>query len=235
MYGGNDGRDGRIALRAPLPYRREAYRLWYEALRLARASADPEVRRALGASAAFYAPWGDTGGRFDAWWKDHARLFEERYQVRRLGAGEAPADPDALVIEVPLTAATTELARRARAIIREARAGQERDARRSKSKRRPTATYRLTEGSEPKLRAVRDALTVYRDVYMRDPRLRGKKLLDAVHAFYAGRKKSRRIPMPLEVSGGDTTVAMRNLRRYIQRAERIVLNAARGEFPGRTG
>jgi hypothetical protein len=34
-------------------------------------------------------------------------------------------------------------------------------------------------------------------------------------------------------SDGDKVRAMRNLRRYIQKAEKVVLNVARGEFPGK--
>jgi hypothetical protein len=31
---------------------------------------------------------------------------------------------------------------------------------------------------------------------------------------------------------GDNTAALHNLRRYIQKAEKIVMNVAKGEFPG---
>ena len=157
-------------------------------------SADQEVRRALAARADFYKPWGDvTGVRFDDWWRDHGRLFEERRQVRRLARREAPSDPDAIAIEVPLTPSMVTIMRQVRAVVREAREGRVRGARRT----RPAATYRLTEGAEPRFRALRDSLTVYREVYLKclkDPELRGKEprgktLLDAAHAYYAGRKR----------------------------------------------
>jgi hypothetical protein len=32
--------------------------------------------------------------------------------------------------------------------------------------------------------------------------------------------------------GDDLARAMRNLRRYLQKAEKVVLNVARGQFPG---
>ena len=221
-----------------LPYEREAYRLWFEYLKLAHSSADKEVKRALAARAKFYEPWGDVVNvRFDDWWRDHGHLFEERRQVRRLARRQAPSDPDAIAIEVPLTPSMLTIMRQVRAVVREAREGRVRGARRT----RPAATYRLTEGAEPRFRALRDSLTVYREVYLRclkelkpqgkEPR--GKMLLDAAHAFYAGRKRMK-LPSPLRIPpSGDPTVAMRNLRRYIQRAQRIMLNVARGEFPGR--
>ena len=173
-----------------LPYEREAYRLWFEYLKLAHSSADPEVKRALAARADFYEPWGDvTGVRFDDWWRDHGHLFEERRQVRRLARRQAPSDPDAIAIEVPLTPSMLTIMRQVRAVVREAREGRVRGARRT----RPAATYRLTEGAEPRFRALRDSLTVYREVYLRclkDPKPRGKEprgkmLLDAAHAYYA--------------------------------------------------
>ena len=72
-----------------LPYPRELYRLWFEYLRLAHASHKPEVKAALKESSNFYALWGNFHGmRFDIWWKEHRRLFEDKHGVKRLGHGE---------------------------------------------------------------------------------------------------------------------------------------------------
>ena len=108
-----------------------------------------------------------------------------------------------------------------------------------KSKRKPTASYRLSEDSEPKLVAVREMLTVYRDIHLAKPTLKGERLLEAVHRNYLGRKNKRwaKVPTPLLYTTGkgredDLARALRNLRRYIQKAEKIVLNVANGQFPG---
>ncbi|MGB6795293.1 MAG: hypothetical protein WBE48_01610, partial [Xanthobacteraceae bacterium] len=58
-----------------------------------------------------------------------------------------------------------------------------------KSKKSPTSVYRLSEGAEPKLLAIREMLTVYRDVYLKNKELRGTDLLEKVHAHYLGRKR----------------------------------------------
>ena len=58
-----------------------------------------------------------------------------------------------------------------------------------KSKKAPISTYRLTEGAEPKLLAVREMLTVYRDVYLKHKELRGSELLEKGHAQYLGRRR----------------------------------------------
>jgi hypothetical protein len=137
-------------------------------------------------------------------------------------------------VEVPLIQSPTELTKRVKAIIQDAFDAQMPTSK--KSKKQPFSMYRLTEGAEPKLRAVREMLTVYRDVYLKRPDLRGKNLLDATHSLYVGRKSKRhaKVPTPLlSDSDGDTIRSMRNLRRYITKAERIVRNVANGEFPGK--
>jgi hypothetical protein len=213
---------------------KRAYRLWFEYLRVARQSADQKVRAALVVSQPFYAPWEmDKGESYDAWWRTHARLFEEKFVVRELKAGEHPLDPEALTLEVPLTESPTVLTRKAKSLIQAAFEARERTEK--KGRKKPSAIYRLTVGSEPKLDAVREMLSVYRDVYLKEPQLRGEKLLDAAHRYYLGRKNKRwaKVPMALMYDNdGDKVRAMRNLRRYIQKAEKVALNVARGQFPG---
>lgn len=211
-----------------------SYRLWFEFLKIAWASSDPKVKAALVVSQPFYGPWEmEKADKFNPWWKTHSHLFEEKFVVRALGPGESPADPAALVIEVPLTQSPTILTRRVKAIIQAAYEAQEKKSR--KTKQKPTAHYKLTEGSEPKLDAVREMLSVYRDVYLKNRRLRGEALLNATHRYYLGRKNKKwsKVPTPLLAGDGDKVRAMRNLRRYIQKAEKVVLNVARGQFPGK--
>ena len=216
-----------------LPYRREAYRLWFEYLQVARNSSLTRVREALKQSAPFYAPWGDfSTAKFDHWWKQKGNLFEDKYIVRQLEAAQRPSSPESLIIEIPLTRSPTELIKDVKALIQEAFATRKRAMK--KSKRAPTSAYRLTEGAEPKLLAVREMLTVYRDVYLKNKELRGAELLEKVHAYYLGRKRRTKVPTPLLYDKyRDKSVAMRNMRRYITKAERVMLNVASGQFPGK--
>jgi hypothetical protein len=220
-----------------LASRRENYRLWFEYLRLAKKSTDKKISDALKRSAAFYAPWGDVNSeKFDEWWKRAGHLFEERYVVRKLAPNDQPSNPTALVVEIPLNQSPTKLARIVKTIIEEAWAEQNRERKR-KSKTIASANYRLTDGSEPKLVAIREMLTVYRDVYLKNPDLRGRELLKAIEAHYKNRKQKRfaRVPMALALPGSNSDIStpMRNLRRYITKAETIVLNVASGQFPGK--
>jgi hypothetical protein len=218
--------------------KREAYRLWFEYLKVALKSDDKRIKAALQTTKAFYAPWEVTADtNYNEWWKTHGHLFEEKFQVRELKTGEERADPYALVVEIPLTESPTILLKRVKTILVAAYEAQERATK--KSKKKPSATYRLSDDAEPKLAAVREMLTVYRDVHLKNPTLKGEQLLEAVHKFYLGRKNKRwaRVPTPLLYTSGkgreeDLARALRNLRRYIQKAEKIVLNAANGRFPG---
>lgn len=225
-----------------LPYRRELYRLWFEYLKLARSNPKLEAKSkaalhaALNGSSDFYEPWGKVDGiRFDDWWKDHRGLFEDTEVVRRLRRGEpTPLAPDILVVQIPLSQAPTALLRQVKAVIEDAFA--ELDRATKKSKKAAQSKYAPTKGSEPKLLAVREALTVYRDVILKKPDLRGQKMLDAVRTFYKARKNKKwaKIPSPLsDVGYGGEARAQRNLLRYAQRAEKIMLNVAKGEFPGK--
>lgn len=229
-----------MELRPPsrLIVKREAYRLWFEYLKVALKSEDKRIKAALQNTKAFYAPW-DIGADtdFNEWWKTHGHLFEEKYQIRELKAGEERLDPEALVVEIPLTESPTVLLKRMKAILLSAYEAQQRLSK--KSKKKPSSTYRLTEDAEPKLAAVREMLTVYRDVHLAKPTLKGERLLESVHRHYLSRRNKRwaKVPTPLLYTSGkgreeDLARALRNLRRYIQKAEKIVLNVANGQFPG---
>ena len=221
-------------MKTPLASKKEAFRLWFEYLQVARQSADPAVKAQLIASSIYYAPWEmDKAGKFDAWWKDNAHLFEEKFVVREMTAGEMPKDPGALVIEIPLTQSPTDILKKLRPIIQTAFDRQE--WQQKKSKKKATAQYRLTDGAEPKLDAIREMLSVYRDVALKNPKLKGIKLLHAIHKYYLSRKNKKwaKIPMSLDIARAhDEERALRNMRRYIQRTEKILLNVAKGHFPG---
>lgn len=224
----------KLPMKTPLASKKEAFRLWFEYLQVARTSIDPAVKAQLIASSIFYAPWEmDKAGRFDAWWKDHSHLFEEKFFVREMTAGEMPKDAGALIVEIPLTQSPTDILKKLRPIIQTAFDRQESQSK--KSKKKATAQYRLTDGAEPKLDAIREMLSVYRDVSLKNPKLKGIKLLYAIHQYYLTRKNKKwaKIPMSLDMAReSDQDRALRNMRRYIQRTEKIVFNVAKGHFPG---
>jgi integrase len=107
-----------------------------EAYLQSRTSAAADVQAALKRTADFYAAWGDvTKVKFDAWWKEKGHLFEEKHTVRRLAHGEPPVDPNALVVEIPLTESPTTLIKRVKTILQEAFVDRERASKKSKKRR----------------------------------------------------------------------------------------------------
>ena len=104
------------------------------------------------------------------------------------------------------------------------------------SKKKASARYRLTEGAEPKLIAVREMLSIYRDIHLKNPTLKDKKLLTTIHNYYKSRiqKRWQKILMSLQVDTyqEDEMRALRNMRRYLQRARTIVMNVVKGNFLG---
>jgi hypothetical protein len=224
-------------MKTPLSYSREAYRLWFEYLRVAYKDPREEVQEALRRSKAFYEPWGDvTNAKFDEWWKEKRLLFAEKYFVRQLAAGEPPTDPEALIVEIPLRQSASVLTQRTAELIRDSL--KKRPQSSKKGGKSPTSEYRLTGGAEPKLEPLREMLTVYRDVYLKNRKATGKQLLDALHQHYQSRKRRRfaKVPKPFEIPL-DTTLkevdrVLRNVNRYVNRARKIILNVAKAEFPG---
>ncbi len=213
-----------------LAYRREVYRLWFEYLKVARRSEDKRLKATVEKSKLYYEPWGDVFAEpFNKWWERHHHLFEERSIVSVVKSRESVIDPNSLLIEVPLNASPTELIQRIGVLIRAE--CERRQSSKVKSKKVPTAMYRPTAGKEPKLLAVRESLTIYRDVYLKNRNLKGEKLLNAVRQYYLARKRKSKVPMPL-LEAGESVNILKNLRRYIIRAERIANNVAAGEFPG---
>jgi hypothetical protein len=225
-------------MKTPLTQKRPAYMLWFKYLQTAHRDPRPEVREALQRSKEFYEPWGDVANaKFDEWWKEKRLLFAEKYVVRQLSAGGPPADPEAIIVEIPLRQSPSVLTSLAAEIIREASANRPRQSK--KGGKAPTSDYKLSSGAEPKTDALREMLTVYRDVYLKNPTARGKQLLAAVERHYAGRrqKRYREVPELFKVSRTAKPEkldrVLRNLNRYIRQAEKIVLNVANGVFPGK--
>ena len=212
--------------------------MWFEFFQVALHSQDKAVKAALLSSREYYRHWEiGPSTKFDSWWKDRRAMFEEQFKVRELKRGEEPLDPDALVVEIPLTESPTKLVYRVRALINTAYEVKKKNVR--KSKKTATSVYKLSNGAEPKFGAIRDMLLVYRDVHLKQPTLKGEALLIAVRNYYEGlRGKSvRPVPIALQYRGGrghedSFARASRSLRRYLQKAEKIVFNVANGQFPG---
>jgi len=217
-------------MKAELAYPTEVIKIWFSYLRLAHevGKTDPNIKLALKRSARFYRPWGDvTKVSFKQWWKDHSNLFEENDVIQLIRYPDLVPLPrkDRLLLSIPLTRSPTELATMVLAIFKK-------NARivSSKSKKRPTSRYTLTEGAEIKSKGavpLEDKLAVYR-IALEPPkasrselllRVLGDPRLSSLSAFRHGSEDSKK----------------RSLRRYLKDAEQVMINVANGQFPGPRG
>ena len=221
----------------PHSKRKECYRLWFEYLKVARKSRLSSVKQRLKVSAAFYEPWEmDRYDTFDLWWKQKRHLFAENVAVRKLNPGEQPDIADALVLQIPLNKTQTELLNDVKKVL----VGHYKDLGKLSRKDRLTlsSTYKLSGMKEVKVEPIRECLSIYRDVKLVYPDLRGQKLLRQIHTYYTSRRNKTwaRVWEPLLFQEGrdeDVRRALRNMNRYLTNAETIVGNVAGGEFPGK--
>ena len=231
--------------------RMEAYRLWFEYYKVAlllkdadTSKLDSQVKGKIDklkgtflVRPTFYNAWEVTAAtKFDPWWRSHSHLFEEQYIVRLLKDGEEKKDPDSIVVEIPINKSVTELTKSVKRIIEDAHTVKRTITK--KNKTQSTALYQLSKDSEPKLEILREMLTVFRDVYLKNPKLRGEDLVKAVHSFYKGRKNKIYNEIPDSLTDKYDPYGehvKRNTRRYINNAAQVLINVAAGEFPGKYG
>ena len=102
----------------------------------------------------------------------------------------------------------------------------------SKRKTNLIGKYQLTENSEPKLRKIRHYLNIYRDVYLKNNCPKIPKLLPMVLDYYKNKKKME-LPIVLNSNENDLDNVLRNLGRWMNWADQIMLNVSKGEFPGK--
>ena len=231
--------------------RMEAYRLWFEYYKVALLLKDAnnskldsqvkgkidKLKGAFLVRPTFYNAWEVTPAtKFDPWWKSHSHLFEEQFIVRLLKDGEAKKDPDAIVVEIPLNKSVTELSKAVKSLIEDAHAVKHSISKKNKTQSK--ALYQLSKDSEPKLDILREMLTVFRDIYLKNPKLRGEELVRAVHGYYIGRKNKIYNKIPDSLTDKYDPYGehvKRNTRRYISNAAQVLVNVAAGEFPGKYG
>ena len=219
-----------------LPLKKEFYRIWFEFYKLSLISTNPIILKNLKKSDDFYSSWGDVERTtFNNWWESHKQLFEER-SVSIIDDGVTRRYTDSLILEVPINQSTTVLLKKIRKLIDEE---QTKRSRQPKKFRVITSQFVISDRSEPKLVVLKDVLNIYRDVYLKDTNLRGKKLLKEVYKYYRGRKRKdhQQLPKTIDDRGStkeeDIKRITRNLRRWIQWGETIMLNVSNGEFPGK--
>ena len=223
---------------------KEAIRLWYECLKRAHAAKLKINRR-------YYSGWGDWQTLpFEKWWPLIGSQLFVRNKVELVE--EISDAADAVHIRIPKSHTATQAANEVRRLLL---AHYKATGHAPKLER----SYALTEGKELKVVNVRAYLHTY-DIYQQllaeseTGKVTSTELLNAVRIFYLKRtekwKGSRRrvdgLPTALingmavnpvtgkrmAMEASDNSGALRAVRRYLTVAEKLIANAAKGDWPG---
>ena len=211
---------------------KEIFRLWYEYYKLVLKSDDKEIQKALKKSAAFYLEWGtDANVHFDDWWITHQHMFKDDDKVKLVTSGEKK-DENHLFISVPKGRPIELILEEFTAILKT----EFKD--RQKRLQLPFHKYSPTEIQGFKRETTRLHLELQKYVF-NDTSLKGELLFQRVMKFFSGerfKRKPNEVPEPFQydkLAVGDNQFAQRNIRRYRQRSRNILMNVAKGVFPGK--
>jgi hypothetical protein len=211
---------------------KENIRIWFEFYKLA--LTDNRFSKEIDKSKDYYRDWGDIKNiNFDKWWTNNKSLFDE-VTIREIE--EIDKDPSAIYLKVPLGLPLTDLVKRFTNLI---------EIKQSKLRKTYTKTkavavskYQFTIGTEFRSQRNNDVLLIYRDVYLKNGRPPiNNKFIEKIKSFYEGRRSKKYNKLPIVFASFDpkteNDTIIRNCRRYIKDAEKLMLAAAKGDFPGR--
>jgi hypothetical protein len=219
----------------PIIADKELFRLWYEFYRLALLSPDAEIQKALKKSRKFYADWEvQVDLHFDDWWQTHRALFHDTNRVS-VTAPDAIRTDDNFYVTVPRGKAYGDILAEFKSLIE-----QELPTKAKGRKTPPPHRFAPTEIQGVKRDSLQMKLDMQKHIFSKTD-LKGSALTNRVQKFFASeryKRKKNSVPMsfvidPSNRSKDHTDEANRNVRRYRQKAKKLMLNVASGQFPGK--
>jgi len=211
---------------------KENIRIWFEFYKLA--INENRFKKEIDNSKDYYFDWGNVKDtKFDYWWNEHKNLFDE-VTIREID--QVDSDKSAIYLKVPLGLPITDLTNRFVEIVKDRQSKLRKVE--TKAKGVAVAKYSLTVGSEFRADRNNHALMIYRDVFLKNDRPPiNTKFLEKVKKFYETRKATKFKKVPVSFASFDPTDEnegiVRTCRRYIKDAEKLMLAAAKGDFPGK--
>jgi hypothetical protein len=213
-----------------LKYDKRVYRLWFEFLK--RAYQDDGVS----VNANFYRDWGDVlNTKASDWWEEHwIDLFAEKESTAKILSDDEvsiTSHPAKLYLEVPINKPLTNVVNEVKELIKPS-------FEKVKSGRKrvypSTANFQVTLGAEIDIDSFRMMLRCY---HIKKQGIRTKDIPNKVRERIFKIQERQRREGRREATAGifasdDNESLNRSVQRYIQRANRIIKNVARGEFPG---
>lgn len=208
---------------------------WFEYLRLAHQSTDPEVIENLKKDT--YEDWGEyLTTPFDDWWKTHSKLFKESHPLKRLGVDDV-VQSDMFTIQFPYTYAPTTAAK----IFKEMyeREFEQRRTVKKKLKKVYGGSFSLTV-DDLKVDRFRYYLLYTKKVYLplvkSQQKVTTKDFIKKAEVEFAKVKKvkasSDKSTIPFQTSSDVYENQSRNARRYNNYSDNLIFNVSQGIFPG---
>ena len=214
---------------------------WFEFLRLAHQSTDPEVIANLKASNDFYEPWGDYRNTpFTKWWAEHKHLFRTVSTMRKMTASDV-VDDSAFCVVIPFTYAPTTVAK-----IVQRMYGDELEKRTStkkKVKKVYGGSFGLTTDEFQVSQFVyyhRFAKDVYLPLNATGGKVTTKKYVDAAKKSFAKQKlvtswkdkADAKRQVPFKSSSDAYANLSKRARDFARIVQNILRNVSSGQFPG---
>jgi len=210
---------------------------WFEYLKLAHQSDDPEVVFNLKKSKKLYSSWGNyLKTPYDVWWKSHSNLFKEDIPVQRLTSKDMGSD-DTFCLSMPFTRQPTTAAK----IFKEmyAREFESRRTVKSKLKKVYGGQFSLTV-NDLKVDRFRYYLHYTKNVYLPlkriNNKLQTKECIKRAEEEFKSIKKlsksSQESNIPFQTSSDLYENQSRNARRYNTYSLNLLFFVSQGIFPG---
>jgi len=223
--------------KTPIIADKELFRLWYEFYCLALRSSDDKIQKALKKSRKFYADWEvNADQHFDDWWQTHRELFHDMNCVSvSVTAPDAIRTDDNLYVTVPRGKAYGDILEEFKALL-----DQELPTKAKRRKAPPPHRFAPTEIQGVKRDSLRIMLDMQKHIFSKSD-LKGSALTKRVLEFFRSeryKKRTNEVPNSFKIDlaskiDDHLEEAERNIRRYRQKAKKLMLNVASGLFPGK--
>jgi hypothetical protein len=214
---------------------------WFEFLRLAHQSTDPEVIANLKASKDFYEPWGDyRNTTFTKWWVEHKHLFRTVSTMRKMTASDV-VDDSAFCVVIPFTYAPTTVAKIVQRMYGDEL--EKRTSNKKKVKKVYGGSFGLTTDDFQVSQFVyyhRFAKDVYLPLNASGDKVTTKKYVDAAKKSFAKQKlvtswkdkADAKRQVPFKNSSDAYANLSKRARDFARIVQNILRNVSSGQFPG---
>ena len=195
-------------------------RMWFEFYKLG--LNNPELAENFKKTQKYYEPWGDVSNiKFDDWFKTHDHLF----LLKTKEISRVSKNKNVLNVSIPLSQSITESLKQIKQLLLE-----------KQTQNRPNS-YEFTKGIKINGTNLYEIQLIYTIWLELDKPAINVKFIQEVVARLKNRPRSKWIPLILHIppkSAQYSDDQVRQVRKYIKKAEKICYSVSLGQFPGKT-